>query len=87
MSVCQVVVTNNRWFCQVDGLAMGASLAVNLANLWMKSFEHQIKSRKTSSIRSLEIVRSALNATVDSPIEKNESYVRTFLNNKPLIII
>ena len=37
---------NDRWFCQVDDLTMGASLAVNLANIWMKSFEHQIKSTK-----------------------------------------
>ena len=37
---------NDRWFCQVDGVAMGASLAVTLANICMKSFEHQIKSMK-----------------------------------------
>ena len=34
---------NDRWFCQVDGLAMGASLAESLAINWT-SFEHQIKS-------------------------------------------
>ena len=37
---------NDRWFCQVDGSPMGASLAVTLANIWRKSFEHPIKSTK-----------------------------------------
>ena len=30
---------NKMWYNQSDGLAMGASLVVILANLWMKSFE------------------------------------------------
>ena len=30
---------NGIWYEQSDGLAMGASLAVILANVWMKSFE------------------------------------------------
>ena len=30
---------NKMWYTQSDGLAMGALLAVILANLWMKSFE------------------------------------------------
>ena len=34
---------NESWYCQKDGLAMGASLAVVLANLWMKSWEPQLK--------------------------------------------
>ena len=29
---------NKMWYTQSDGLAMSASLAVLLANLWMKSF-------------------------------------------------
>ena len=33
---------NESWYCQKDGLAMGASLAVILANLWMKSREPQL---------------------------------------------
>ena len=37
---------NARRFCQVDGSAMGASLAVTLVNIWIKSFEHRIKSTK-----------------------------------------
>ena len=35
--------SNESWYCQKDGLAMGASLAVFLANLWMKSWEPQLK--------------------------------------------
>ena len=34
---------NEIWYCQKDGLAMGASLAVILTNLWMKSWEPQLK--------------------------------------------
>ena len=45
----KVAVTNvsfkciDRCFCQVHGIAMGATLAVTLAIIYMKSFEHQIK--------------------------------------------
>ena len=28
---------NENWYCQIDGLAMGASMGVILANLWIKS--------------------------------------------------
>ena len=34
------------WFCQMDSLTMGASLAVNVKNFWMKPSEHQIKSTR-----------------------------------------
>ena len=30
---------NDFWYVQKDGLAMGASLAVILANLWLKEYE------------------------------------------------
>ena len=30
---------NDSWYVQNDGLAMGASLAVILANLWLKEYE------------------------------------------------
>ena len=44
---------NESWYCQRDGLAMGASLAVVSANLWMKSWEPQLKlqtsNRKTNT--------------------------------------
>ena len=29
--------SNNLWYIQTDGLAMGASLVVKLANLWLKN--------------------------------------------------
>ena len=29
---------DGRWYIQTDGVAMGSSLAVILANIWMKSF-------------------------------------------------
>ena len=33
---------NDSWYVQVDGLAMGAFLAVILANLWLKVFMSSI---------------------------------------------
>ena len=33
-----------KWYVQTDGLAMGASLAVILSNLWMKKFEFILSS-------------------------------------------
>ena len=37
---------NETWYEQSDGLAMGASLAVILANVWMKSFESSLQKPK-----------------------------------------
>ena len=34
---------NKIWYTQSDGLTIGASLAVILANLWMKSFEKSLQ--------------------------------------------
>ena len=34
---------NGSWYVQVDGLAMGASLAVILANLWLKDYEFALR--------------------------------------------
>ena len=34
---------NGLWYVQKDGLAMGASLAVILANLWLKEYEPALK--------------------------------------------
>ena len=34
---------NNSWYVQVDGLAMGASLAVILANLWLKEYKFALR--------------------------------------------
>ena len=36
---------NESWYCQKDGLAMGPSLAVILANLWIKPWQPQLKLR------------------------------------------
>ena len=37
---------NKIWYTQSDGLAMGAFLAVILANLWLKSFENLCRNQK-----------------------------------------
>ena len=34
---------NDLWYVQKDGLAIGASLAVILANLWLKEYEPALK--------------------------------------------
>ncbi|XP_063710298.1 uncharacterized protein LOC134838911 [Symsagittifera roscoffensis] len=34
---------NDLWYVQKDGLAMGASLAVKLANLWLEEYEPALK--------------------------------------------
>ena len=34
---------NDSWYEQVDGLALGASLAVILANLWLKEYEFALR--------------------------------------------
>ena len=44
---------NKMWYTHSDGLAMGASLVVILANLWMKSFEKSLqKSKKGREIQT-----------------------------------
>ena len=36
---------NGLWYVQKDGLAMGASLAIKLANLWLKEYEPALKKK------------------------------------------
>ena len=36
-------MVDGKWFVQKDGVAMGASLSVILANLWLKNFENRLK--------------------------------------------
>ena len=43
---------NGIWYVQSDGLAMGASLAVILADVWMKSFESSLQKPELSEIFS-----------------------------------
>ena len=33
---------NGLWYVQKDGLTIGASLALRLANLWLKEYEHAL---------------------------------------------
>ena len=53
-SLLKLAVTNVHFKCsgicyvQSDGLAMGASLAVILANVWMKSFEASLQKPELS---------------------------------------
>ena len=46
--------SNNTWYCQKDGLAMGASLAVILANIWMKSFEDQLNKESETETEKIK---------------------------------
>ena len=36
---------NGSKYVQVDGLAMGASLAVTMANLWLKEYEFALRQK------------------------------------------
>ena len=64
---------NESWYCQKDGLAMGASLAVILAKLWTKSWETQLKlqtpkgktNTQTSTCRNCEHHVTARSRGVD----------------------
>ena len=48
-------ICNKMWYTQSEGLAMGASLAVILSNLWMKSFEKSLqKPKKGREIKNSE---------------------------------
>ena len=50
LAVCNMYFkANDIWYQQTDGVAMGASLAVILANLWLKEYEHMIFSENPSS--------------------------------------
>ena len=40
-------MAGTQWYIQRDGVAMGAAMAVILANLWLKHFEEKISRRKT----------------------------------------
>ena len=42
------IVCNGIWYVQSDGLAMGASLAVTLANVWMIKFEASLQKPELS---------------------------------------
>ena len=44
LAVCKVYFKlNDSWYVQVDGLAMGVSLAVILANFWLKEYEFVLR--------------------------------------------
>ena len=44
MAVSKVYLKcNDSWYVQVDGLAMGASLAVILAKLWLKEYKFALR--------------------------------------------
>ena len=44
--------SKDNWYCQKDCLAMGATLAVVLAKIWMKSFEEKLSDEsQTPSVR------------------------------------
>ena len=68
---------NDKWFCHVHDLAIETSPVVTLANIGMKSLEHQIRAKKENIKKSLKmILRPALIATVESPKEENKWNVR-----------
>ena len=57
----------NKWYVQKDGVAMGAAVAVILANVWMKRFENDITSHEPHSIKT-EQERSATDDKTMCPV-------------------
>ena len=58
MAVTEVwFMAGTEWYIQRDGVAMGAAMAVILANLWLKQFEDQIFSASNENTQSLETCR------------------------------
>ena len=43
----------SNWYCQKDGLAMGASLAIILANILMESFEDQLSEESDTETEKI----------------------------------
>ena len=71
---------------------MEQSLAATLANTWMKSFEHHIKSKKEIINKfPKKVLRTALTATVESTIEEKASNVKNvrigFMQNAKILMI
>ena len=87
-SLLRVIVTNVhfKWYTQSDGLAMGASLAVILANLWMKSFEKSLQKPKGER-RSKHLTQKWYELTVTDALlsegkEKSAIHAKTvFMQN------
>ena len=44
-------MVDGKWFVQKDGVAMGASLSVILANLWLKNFENRLKCDQGTMVK------------------------------------
>ena len=66
MAVSQVhFKCNETWYVQKDGLAMGASLAVILANLWLKQYE--------TALSKCFCLRKILTEYVPSAIRKSRT--------------
>ena len=64
---------NEIWYVQSDGLAMGGSLAVKLANAWIKLFEASLQKPEFKKL-SLNLIKAevARTATGDGISEEKE---------------
>ena len=60
-------MSGDKWLVQMDGVAMGAAMAVILANVWMKRFEDDIASDEHHS-NNTEQERSATDDKAMCPV-------------------
>ena len=57
-------IVSDRWYIQKDGVAMGASLSVILANLWMKKFEPIVQCDAEDVLKHLDCLCGSCNRKV-----------------------
>ena len=62
---------NDSWYVQVDGLAMDASLAVFLANLWLKEYEFALRQE----IPMGKEVQQIMTKTACAHVAAGKSYI------------
>ena len=74
VSLCScnvVLLTNDGFYRQVDGLAMGSPPAPQLANGWMSKFDERIKGNSTLYSRYMDdIIRDIKKNQIDSKLDE-----------------
>ena len=74
VSLCScnvIMLTNDGYYLQVDGLAMGSPPAPQLANGWMSKFDAEIKDQATLYSRYMDdILRDIKNDRIDDKLKE-----------------
>ena len=68
LAVCNVhLLSDQQWYVQKEGSALGSKIAVYLANTWMKSFEGLLSSKTNIVTRSATSGRTIVIRTAKEP--------------------